>query len=121
MKKIIYDKNLCIDNCINDDYYRYEYNNTCYDKIPSGFYCNDTEHKILDKCHENCKECKGPPKIDNNNCLSCQDTDKKYLNLGNCINNCENGFFIDRDNNKVCKCIHNKKCYFCNEESNSLD
>ena len=133
--KIIENTNICIDNCINTENNNYEYNNTCfnkcpnstyyynklkicYDKIPSGFYCNDTEHKTLDKCHENCKECNGP---NDNNCLSCPEFWNIYLNLGKCIDYCENGFFIDIDKVKVCKCIHNKKCYYCNEESNSLD
>ena len=79
------------------------------------------ELKTIDKCHENCKECNGPPKMNNSNCLSCRNTENIYLNLGNCVNNCSNGFFIDFDNNKICKCEYNKKCYYCSEESNSLD
>ena len=59
--------------------------------------------------------------MNNNNCLSCPDKENIYFDLGNCINNCKNGFFIDSNNIKICKCTHNKKCYTCNEESNILD
>ena len=34
--KIIKEKNQCIDNCINDDIYQYEYNNRCYKMCPNG-------------------------------------------------------------------------------------
>ena len=34
--KIIKEKNQCIDNCINDDIYQYEYNNRCYKICPNG-------------------------------------------------------------------------------------
>ena len=45
--KIIKEKNKCIDECKNDDIYKYEYNNTCYQACPSGsrflfnYYCID--------------------------------------------------------------------------------
>ena len=136
--KIIENTNICTDNCLNTENNKFEYNNICYnkcptstyyynktkicyDKIPSGFYCNDREHKTLDICHENCKECSGPPKMNNSNCLSCPKTGNIYLDLGNCINNCSNGFFIDSEQNKICKCINNRKCNYCSEESNELD
>ena len=137
-QKLIHEKNICIDDCKNDDTFMYEYNkqcfiecpyNTyyyketkiCYDNIPDGFYCNDSQLNTLDKCHENCKTCNGPPSINNNNCSKCGDENTVYYDLGNCVNNCSNGFFIDHNNNKICKCTHNRACYYCNEKSNELN
>jgi len=46
-KKIIYNSKACIQNCLYDDVYKYEYQGFCYDKCPKGshsdknniFYC----------------------------------------------------------------------------------
>ena len=136
--KLIYDTNLCIDKCLNHKQNQYEYNNICYnkcpdntyfynedkycyDKIPEGFYCNDTTSKTLDKCHENCKTCKEGSTINNNNCLTCKDTGNIYLYLGNCTNNCTNGYLIYQNSIKMCKCLYNKKCNYCSEKSIELD
>ena len=136
--KLVKKRSQCIDNCLNDNIYKYEYNNECFDKcpnntyyyngefycydnIPDGFYCNDSLHKTLDKCHENCKSCSGSPLINNNNCLPCKETGNIYLNLGNCIDNCTNGYYINKNSVKICKCIYNKKCYYCTEKSNELN
>ena len=35
-QKLIPDKKKCIDECKNDDIYRYDYNNTCYKNCPKG-------------------------------------------------------------------------------------
>ena len=50
LNKIIIEKAQCIDNCSNDDYYKYEYNNICYHLCPYGthksiyneYLCEDT-------------------------------------------------------------------------------
>ena len=34
--KLIKEKSKCIDSCINDDKYKYEYNNICYEACPNG-------------------------------------------------------------------------------------
>ena len=39
--KLILDKNKCIDECINDDIYKYEYNNKCYKKCPENTISNE--------------------------------------------------------------------------------
>jgi surface protein len=36
--KVIREKRICIENCQNDSYYIYEYNNICYDLCPSETY-----------------------------------------------------------------------------------
>ena len=40
-----------------------------------------------------------------------------YYYLGNCLSNCSNGFFIDENHNKTCKCINNIACFLCSEEN----
>ena len=101
-------------NCSNKFY---NYNRTeCIDEIPEGYYCNDSDHKTIDKCHENCKNCSEGPTDNNNNCLTCPETDTIYFNLGNCVSNCTNGFFIE-DSIKKCKCETNKVCKYCSYES----
>ena len=34
--KFIFEKSKCIDKCENDDIYKYEYNNICFEKCPEG-------------------------------------------------------------------------------------
>ena len=129
--KLIESKRICIDECSNDPIYKYEINNTCYDScgtkyysydrkecidtIPDGFYCNNTEEKTIDKCHDNCATCKEGPTNDNNNCLTCKDS--KYYDLGNCSAQCINGNFTDIDNIIKCKCSTNITCKYCSKES----
>ena len=37
-KKYIYENNNCVDNCFDDEIYKFEYNNKCYQKCPDGTY-----------------------------------------------------------------------------------
>ena len=129
--KLIESKNKCIDECSKDPIYKYEIDNKCYDScgtkyfsfdqkecidiIPDGYYCNDTNLKTIDKCHNNCATCKEGPTNDNNNCLTCKDS--KYLDLGNCVDECPNGYFTDIDNINKCKCSSNIACKYCSNES----
>ena len=132
--KLIEEKNICIDDCKDDDTYIYTYNSKCYmqcpnnnfldnetkycyDEIPEGYYCNDTQTKIIYKCHEDCKECNGPATNNNNNCLKCWD---KFFDLGNCTDNCKNGYYNDDNNNKICYCP-NIKCLICSQESKEIN
>ena len=68
----------------------YNYNLTdCIDTIPNGYYCNDTDLKTIDKCHENCETCNKGPTNTNNNCLKCKES--YFYNLGNCVRYCPKG------------------------------
>ena len=89
------------------------------DKIPDGYYLNDTELKTIDKCHENCKTCKGKATELTTNCLLCNES-LPYIYFGNCYNSCENGNYIDSEGISRCKC-HVKNCKECSEESLELD
>ena len=101
--------------CTN--YYNYE-RTECISEIPIGYYCNSTENKTIDKCHENCKTCSEGPSTNNNNCLTCPDSGKEYFNFGNCVyeSNCTNGVFTD-NSIKRCKCINNIACLLCDSDS----
>ena len=98
---------------ICDNYYNYE-QTSCLETIPDGFFCNNTEYKTIDKCHKNCKTCDKYPTNINNNCLTCIEP-YIYYDLGNCRENCSNGYFTDVDQKLICKCTNNIKCYLCYE------
>ena len=129
--------NLCYENCpngtylLNDNGYLcqdnsnlncsiyYSYNRSiCLTKVPDGYYCNSTEDKTIDKCHENCYTCNEGPKEGNNNCLTCpnEEIGSIYLDLGNCVTQCQKGFYIENEIKK-CKCSTNITCQFCSIES----
>ena len=114
--------NKCLDdlNCeTQNKYYNYE-QTECIDTITPGFYCNNSILKTIDKCHDYCKTCEEKGTSDNNNCLTCPDTDKIYLDLGNCKESCINGYFVE-NSIKKCKCSTNIACYYCSKESKEYD
>ena len=52
--KLIKEKMKCIDECINDDTYQIEFNNTCYKSCPEGTKLSeDNDHLCLLECPEN--------------------------------------------------------------------
>ena len=92
----------------------------CISSIPKGYYLENTENKILGKCHENCEECESGPTENNNNCKTCQKTKTIYYDLGNCRENCVNGNYIDENSVKKCKCSSNIECKECDESGKCL-
>ena len=110
---VIVDSGLEFDLICNK-FYNYP-KTSCLDTIPEGYFCNSTEDKTLDKCHENCKICNTSSTETNNNCLTCKED--MYYYLGNCLSNCSNSFYIDEIHNKTCKCINNIACFLCSEEN----
>ena len=98
------------------NYYNY-LKTSCLDEIPEGYFCNSTEDKTIDKCHDNCKTCNKSSTENNNNCLTCKDNDTIFYDLGNCRSNCINGFFNDDIHNLTCKCANNIECLLCNENN----
>ena len=93
--KIIREKYKCIDKCINDNVYKYEYEGICY------------------------KSCPPRTNIFNNNTYLCKNfTCEKYYNYEQtgCIENISEGYYL---NNSFFKTIDkcNKKCKSCNLES----
>ena len=104
---------LCIPNLnCTGKYYSYDFTK-CLDEIPNGYYCNDTVLKTLDKCHDFCETCEEGPTENNNKCLTCKGSKKLYL--GNCVDSCNNGDFVDEKNITRCKC-NDTKCLYCDEQ-----
>jgi len=99
-------------------YYNYSQDG-CIDNIPDGYYMNDTELRTIDKCHENCKTCKGKETNITTNCITCKES-APFIYLGNCYSTCEKSTYIDSDGNTKCKCFKDK-CLKCSEESLDLD
>ena len=99
----------------------YSYNRTvCLSNVPDGYFINSTEDKTIDKCHDNCKTCNQTGTNENNNCETCPDENTKYFDLGNCVNKCNNGYFIDNSIIK-CKCSTNITCKYCSVESKAYN
>jgi len=114
-----------VEDCLLTNY-KYEYNYMCYQKCINRTYNNNY---TCENCHSDCEECYGKYTDNNTNCISCI-SKEKYLNYGNCINNCSRGFYINKTNNqRTCKCkieqcltcsmesLNRSLCTLCDEES----
>ena len=108
---------ICQDfNCTGEkEYYNYE-QSECTKDI-RGYYINDSFAKTIDKCHEDCAECKGRWTNESSQCSECK-ISKPYIYLGNCYENCTPGFY--QDDKSICRCF-NKKCELCSEDSLQYD
>ena len=127
--KLIYSTTKCIDNCNNAGIYKYEYNNICYERcpsgtyysydhtqclgsVPTGYYCNNTNAQTIDACHSNCQTCEDGGTDENNNCKTCPSEGTKYFDFGNCKETCDNGIHTDNSILK-CNCRYNISCEKC--------
>ena len=111
-KKVNTENDSCIDDCSLTNY-KYEYNNKCYLKCLNGTYNNNYK---CEECHQDCEECEGPYSINNTNCTICSISDK-FLYFGNCIDECENGFYINEiTGQRTCKC-ELTQCHNCSTDS----
>ena len=107
----------CIINC-NTTPLRYQYKGKCYDVCP----INTTPYNNIcysndDLCSSNCKTCYFEDNIPISSiCSSCNEN--KFLKNGKCVDNCENGFYLDKYDSsiKICKCDITK-CEICTSES----
>ena len=93
-------------NCISE----FKCYKHCPDKIINNDKCN--------YCHPDCNKCDETFNENNTNCLSCSSPDK-YLQYGNCISECKNGYFNDTiEDNIIKKCICDyENCQLCSLES----
>ena len=142
-KNYIPEKNICINNCFNDDTYIYEYNKQCYascpediyynydlisciDYIPLGYYLNDTINRTLDKCNIKCSNCSIDSEL-NNLCISCNNDESYYKKFNEETNNelyvqCYNkeeiglGFYLDNENKIYMPCY--ETCKICTNGGN---
>ena len=156
--KLIIDNKTCIDECYYDNIYKYEYNNICFktcseiseylygnldikfyynynktkclDKIPDGYYLNDTNNNTIDKCNIKCKTCNNDSNVIGL-CLSCNIENNYYpfINDSNidsyidCLNYTPSGYILDNNAYKPCyssckECIeigdnYNHQCSEC--------
>ena len=103
----------CIKNCSLTNN-KYDYNSKCYQICPKGTFNNNY---ICEDCRLDCKECEKSSDIESTNCKSCS-SPEKYLQYGNCVSQCKNGYYIDENDisMKICKCDL-EKCYKCTKES----
>ena len=100
--KFINEKKKCIDNCTNDDIYKLEYDNKCFQECPNNthltidnnYLCQrDIEGYYLDNdniykhCFELCKKCNIGGNESNHNCEECI-SNYKFINDGGIKNNC---------------------------------
>ena len=117
-QKKLKNRTSCIDDCsqINN---KYDYLSTCYEACPNGTY--EKENYKCEQCHPDCETCEAGPTLNNSNCKSCS-SPEKYLNFGNCISECKNGFYFDQNDStiKICKCDLDK-CNICSEESFNMN
>lgn len=113
---------ICILRCNNYENKYFNYlQNACIDKndIPEGYYINDTTLRTIDKCYDTCQTCNKGPIENNNNCLTCKNPAINFLYKGNCIQNCNNGYY-EEDGIKICKCLDNIQCKECNDNKECL-
>ena len=80
------------DFTLKNTYYYYKIK-ICYDEIPLGFYCNDSEHNILDKLPQNSKE------FEREDIDKCSENSPYLYNNNSCIKECSAMDFL----NHICK------------------
>ena len=85
-KRIIYNNETCIDNCLNDTIYKYEYQYFCYDKCPKGTH-SLKYNKFL--CEKNLDECKKKYPYINTKNYSCLEycNSEEFFNKKCILNN----------------------------------
>ena len=86
----------------------------CIDKVPDGYYVNDTQTNTIDECHPNCLTCNVYSSSDvDMKCLSCDNTKGYYFIYG--TKNCEKipyqGYYLDEEDKTLKKCY--KDCLTC--------
>ena len=105
----------------------------CHDSCKTCFGPSDTQCEICEdgyynisgkcapvtvQCHEKCSYCLKPPEDDNQNCLSCKDNLLLQTDKGNCVEECNNGYFQNDTFCEECKepckaCYNSTQCITC--------
>ena len=90
--KLIPEKNnLCIESCINNDKYKYEFRNICYESCPKEISKSSKENQYL--CELNCTEEYPYENIRNQHCIKKCDLNEMF------INKCKQNY-INKNNDK---------------------
>ena len=112
--KLIINKSQCIDECKNDDIYRYEYNNICYKNCPN--------YTIQDETNYTCKDYLNLEYSTNNNNINEKFTGKLYENYTEKIyeklTENINKKFTENINEKLTENINEKSTNNINEKKN---
>ena len=99
------DTNQCVEDCNTLTFNQYEYEGKCYSSCPEN--TNNYENK----CYTNEGMCNLF-----STCTSC--SENKFLKKGKCVDSCEKGYFLDKNNPAIKKCKCDIiKCEECSEES----
>ena len=101
---------ICERDLICKNYYNSD-KSKCYNEIIEGYFLKDVENKIIEKCHENCKKCRGEGNNENNNCEECINNfefKEDFENDKNCYRICDYYYFFD-ENNKY-ECTESSEC-----------
>ena len=116
-KKILENNGNCIDDCMSDNIYKYEYNDKCISEFPNGYLINNSTHKMC-KCElDECLLCPSVA-LKNNLCLKCNEgyypKENDPLNIGDyfkCYNETEENYYFDDIAHLFKKCYYRcKKC-----------
>ena len=140
--KLIINKSKCIDECKNDESYKYEYNNNCYQECPNGTYilekkqdnkCYDQaiegyylnlDKKIFEECYTTCKTCIIGGDKTNNNCSRCKEEFMLYknnMNISNCYEKCDYYYYFDELNEYHCNATCPEKYKLILNKSKCID
>ena len=124
--KLISQRRECVNNCEEDETYKYEFENECHISCPSGSYPLENgflclnekpqgyylDSTIYKKCYESCKNCNGYGDSNNNNCNECKsDYPLELIRVGykNCYDTCHHYFYYDEQRN-ISYCTENTVC-----------
>ena len=87
-QKILYDKKICIDNCLNNENYQYEFNYFCYDKCPIRTHSSKYNKYICEEDPNKCIENFQFVNLQDNTCV--EDCSSEDFFLGKCDLNLHN-------------------------------
>ena len=113
--KLIEQRKKCIDKCIKDSIYIYDYNDTCLEECPPNTKVDEEEKKCYDSCPEYKFEY-------NNNCLSdCPSNTYRFFTYRNiCLESLNESYYLDEIDKIYKLCYENcKKCYGKGDELNN--
>ena len=118
-QKLIFENNVCVDNCLDTSNNKYNYNNICYNSCQVGTYNNNFK---CEDCPPQCKTC-DKQSFELNLCTQCNDNYYPIydeVDRGNSYLNCSRtpaGYYLDINNYKPCY----KSCRTCEIEGNYIN
>ena len=113
--KFILPKKKCINDCKNDNEYKYEYNNSCYLKCPEYMKTYEEEKICVNFCDEELFEYND---ICYNDCPN--NTYRLYNNRNICVDEVTDNYYLD-ETDRIYKECYNlcKKCSILGDETNN--